>query len=735
MNDDKWDSIWERARSGRHTVIVGMNSIPHPPSDLKVLQVSCAAPRTTGGPLDEARRRLAQLLGEDLSPPAQMQEQPTAGPRHRLLGELPVRPVEAVLVEACNRLADWTDQHAVLVFESIETADEATIETLIQILQRPGWLRLPLILTMHRAPQGPVAKLVNILRTEDGEAVIVTTEEATAGQTAVPFDWSVLPPEVLRVLRAAAVIGTTFEADLIARLLDESPGRVLEGLQRAVDLGAPLADRGEGRFSVPQQAAEALQTRMLPSLLTFWHERLGELLSRDRLAGKEVPRERRDKGIPPGRQEERPAWEQTPSGEIPKLAGAPAERQARRSPLAYAELFEPAPASVDRGALSLGVEPMAEEAAGPAVEPPRPTVGTAPTPDLQADQARAAAHLQAAGRSEAAAEQYLAAVKELNLRGDMRRAYHLAGEALKLLDTLPTSDRRALLRAQLLLEMGRAQWHAAMLGSAFTLQAALSSLKAARSQLPYNTPPDVMGQLAVVTAGVCYDLGDLESLQQALNELTEVSRQLLGSGNPLPAARLLNDQAAIWVRLGDPVRATHLLTKSRELFEGRLRNDPNDRVAIEELGQTDHLLARLPLHAQIRPGREQDAYAIALDHTLAAERSYRLLGQHWELARLWETRGRLELARGRTEAASQHLSAALRLQRELGDIIGLARSTAALADVLAMAGRLEEAAALLADSVALNFEKGSPIGWRLTGAPSKRSPDPLLKFLVHLPRN
>ena len=72
--------------------------------------------------------------------------------------------------------------------------------------------------------------------------------------------------------------------------------------------------------------------------------------------------------------------------------------------------------------------------------------------------------------------------------------------------------------------------------------------------------------------------------------------------------------------------------------------------------------------------------------------------------------GRLELRRGQLEAARERLSTALELQQQLGDVTGLARTTAALADLYAMANRFEEAAALLDNSVALNFEKGSPIG-------------------------
>ena len=282
-------------------------------------------------------------------------------------------------------------------------------------------------------------------------------------------------------------------------------------------------------------------------------------------------------------------------------------------------------------------------------------------------------------------------------------------QALQVLEELPSSPPRALLRAQLLLEMGGLQWHGALLGAPFTLQEALGSLEAARASLPDEAPPEVVARLAATTAGVCYDLGDLDSLQRALDELTQVSRRLLSVGEPLLAASLLNDQAAIDVRLGDPVRATHLLEESRQLFEDRLRAQPDEVVAIKELADTHHLLARLPLHASIRPGREMDAYAMSLEHARAAELAYQRLGQHERLARVWETMGRLELQRGHY-GGRERLSAALDLQRQLGDVIGLARSTAALANLCGMTGRLSEAVALLADSINLNFQKGSPLG-------------------------
>jgi tetratricopeptide (TPR) repeat protein len=327
-----------------------------------------------------------------------------------------------------------------------------------------------------------------------------------------------------------------------------------------------------------------------------------------------------------------------------------------------------------------------------------------------ADEARAAAHLQAAGQTEAAVARYLAAVHEATAHGDVRRAYSLVEQALLLLDKLPTSTRRALLRTQLCIEKGRLQWHGALLGAPYTLQEALASLETAGSELPHEAPAEVVVQLATVTAGICYDLGDLEALQRALEILTVSSRRLMSANEPVLAAGLLNDQAAVYIRAGDPVRATYLLSQSRELFERRRRTHPEDTMAIEELAETHHLLARLFLHAQLRPGREQEAATLALEHARAAESTYQSLGQQQPLARVLETMGRLELQRGQLQAAHAHLSAAFTLQRRIGDVIGLARSTAALAELCVLTGRLEEAVALLSDSVTLNFEKGSPLG-------------------------
>ena len=99
--------------------------------------------------------------------------------------------------------------------------------------------------------------------------------------------------------------------------------------------------------------------------------------------------------------------------------------------------------------------------------------------------------------------------------------------------------------------------------------------------------------------GVCYDIGDEAALQRALGELQASSHRLVTAGAIVLAARLLNDQAAVYMRGGDLVRATYLLSQAHERFESHLRQHPHDAMALEELAGTEHLLARLPLHVQV----------------------------------------------------------------------------------------------------------------------------------------
>jgi tetratricopeptide (TPR) repeat protein len=698
MMQERWEAVWERSRAGRHTVVVGPPTLPLAPYDLQVLRVRCDAFGTSGGALDAARRSVAALLGEELralEPRGAAFEQ---GLRYRFLGGMPTPSLDALLVEACNRLATQTEGHAVLAFEAIDATDEATVATLAQILQRPGWLRLPLLLTVRGIPQGRVAELVYLLHHTDGEAAVIEiADEATPDEVAAPCDWTLFPADVLRVLRASAVLGTTFEAELVAYLLEEPLHTVLEKLQEATDAGVPLADRGEGQLTWPAAIVADLQKSTLPSLLRFWHARLGELIS----GGKPSDRT----GLPSSALRTVARGPSTAQAEEPR---APSQRAPEAD---LDQLFEPPrrsglPTQAAPAAARPPVADSREQTTGAHLRAGKPV----PPSHLIGDQTRAATHWQAAGRTEAAVKHYLSAVHEAAVRGDAQRAYGLAEQALTLLDQLPTTPSQALLRAQLLLEKGCLQWHGALLGAAFTLPEALASLEAAKASLPDDVPPEVVEQLAVATAGVCYDVGDQEALQRALAELRESSHRLVQAGALLPAACLLNDQAAIYMRLGDPVRATYLLSQAHERFEGHLRQHPDDAMALEELAGTEHLLARLPLHVQVPPGREEESYVRGLEHARIAETIYQRLGQHHHLTRVWDTMGRLALQHGNLEVAQERLTAALKLQQQLGDVTGLARSTAALADLCMLASQFDDAVALLAKSITLNSEKGSPIG-------------------------
>ncbi|MCA9706030.1 MAG: hypothetical protein KDK70_09305, partial [Myxococcales bacterium] len=266
--------VWSRVREGRHVVVVGtLPPLPETqPGEPRwaVVRVGCDGAWSTWGPLEDARRRIEALLGEQS--PRWDEALDRMGTSARFLGDLPEPTIEATLVGAANRLAERFEGRAALVIESLDEADEATVQALRDILERAGWMRLPLVLGLGQVPEhGPLAELLGRI---EGDPV-------AAGPKAEPtgFDWSSLRPELLLVMRAAAVVGRSFEAELVARLLGVSADAVLMRLQQAADLGAPLADHGGGRFFIPEAAQRALVQRVLPSLVERWHRRLGEILA------------------------------------------------------------------------------------------------------------------------------------------------------------------------------------------------------------------------------------------------------------------------------------------------------------------------------------------------------------------------------------------------------------------------------------------------------------------------
>lgn len=341
-----------------------------------------------------------------------------------------------------------------------------------------------------------------------------------------------------------------------------------------------------------------------------------------------------------------------------------------------------------------------------------PVVRDAPSPRVRRaaridDEARAARHLAAAGDPEAAIERYFDAMQSAAAAAAYPNAVAHAQAALALLDRMPPSEKRRLQRVRLQLEAGRVLWHGAGPDDSFTLQGALRVLESARTSLHAGDPAELAADVAVTIAGILYEVGDLASLTRALDELSFASRALAEGGEPRAAARLFNDQASVYIRLGDPVRAAHLLTESRAIFEEASKTDA---VAMVEMAETDHLFARILLHVPARPGREDDALALGLDHALAAERAFRRLGSPREAGRVLETMGRIELRKGRLTRAADRITQAVKIQESIGDVVGLARSTAALSEVMAAGGQPREACNLLADSIVLNYEKGSPLG-------------------------
>ena len=750
--------LWQRVREGHATALIGR--LPEPPRELHVLRVSCEVAPAALRPLLEARRLTEAVLGDVRRP-----EKAKSVRRRTLFGDTPERATEAVVVELWNQLAKQKGVRWVVVFDAVEQADEATLAALAQVVRRPGWMQLPLVLVFHGEPTGPAAELLAAVRTRGEDAVL--PGDAPPTEVGGAIQWRTLPPEVLRVLRAGALIGPGFETRIVADLLSQEPLVVLEQLQQASDLGVPLEDRGEGRFSLPTSALTALTASLMPSMAQAWHRKLGRLLAA-RAGEAAVPpppppdaraaEARRRRLAPPGdalaaeiidlsaevidlssEPDAAPAVASaaTPdmsSGTAPAvtpdmssgtaaavtrdMSAAPAPADAPDASPAERDAARSAPAVVwsPTRRRTMLVQPMLDNdpEPAPALDPvgwgAPSRVVPARLDDPLVDEVRAAEHLRLAGDVDAAVQHLCEAARKAADMGAPQAAAQHANSALGLLGSLPASPGRRQLKVLALIELGRQQWQSAGFELGFTLTQALATLELARAELDPGAPAELTAELAQAIAGVCFDLGDAASLERALAELTSARHTLGAGGDPTGAACLLNDEAAVLVRMGHPGRALQLLRESRKVFDARVSDDP---IALRELAETELLFARLPLHAQMRAGRELEGFTMGLDHALAAERAYHELGEARELGRVWETMGRLELRRGRVEPARLRLEAAAEVQAQLGDLTGLASTTEALSEVLSLCGRDAEAVTLLRDSIVFNRDKGSPLG--LTG--------------------
>lgn len=593
--------LGDRIRRGLSTIVLG--AMPELPPSVAVLRVRCDLPGTLG-PLDRARDRIERSLDGEVARGAS-----EASARHRVLGEEALRTLEERFTAACNRLAARAPGRVALALDGIDRADASTHHALARLLRKPGVLKLPLVLVVRDEPEGTFLEVVSAMEEASGARPIAKAPAREPEASAPALQLDGIDADVVRVLRAAAVIGESFEAPLVAKLLDVSVEHVLEALQRARDAGVRVVDRGEGHLAIPRDLARMLGASVLPSLRARWQERLGEL-----------------------------------------LGGA-----ARPDPL------------------------------------------------------RAAAHLDEAGQRDRALERRLDAVAMLVRAGDVKRAGEELATTLEAIGALPPGPRTTALTARGTLERARLRWLGAGLEPSFALDGALEEALAARTALGDVAPPALRADVASTIAGIAYDLGDGASIARAAAVLTDAIASLLRDGATREAAMLLNDQAAIALRSGNVKKARELAARSLDLLGARVKDAPDDAPARADLADTNHLLARLPLHAPPN-AVTAEAIATALDHADAAERDYRALSMRRDLGRLRETTARLEAKRGHVDAARTAFEAALRLADEAADLTGLARITAGLAELLAGTGKPRDALGLLASSIELNREKASPIG-------------------------
>lgn len=470
-----------------------------------------------------------------------------------------------------------------------------------------------------------------------------------------------LPPEVRFTLRACASFDGSFRASDVAARAGLGVMEVFRHLQSAVDAGLPIQDSADGQLQLATTLRDALRQSTMSALTAHWRAQAVVVANASERAQPAVAAQ---------------AVEPRGSGGTAEVGSS-----------------SPQAAAAPSGPAGAGAEPDPEPG----------------TSESSSDLARTASEMRARGELDAAAALYARAAGRAAEQGASTRSLAYARQGLRLLESLDDTAARRRARVELLVDTARFQWEATGPGDEFTLEAALATAFEAESLLDETSDAQLAASVLRIQASIHYDIGHAESLEQALACQTEAIRRLQREGLAFEAARLLNDQAAVYVRLGDPVRAHHLLEQSRIVFESH-RSDAKRQSAQRELAETDVLLARLPLHVGARPGRERDALDMAIAHATDAERVFGELGDAREQARAWETLGRLERLRNRPDRALDWFQRAVRTQQRCGDVIGLARTAEALAELHAELGRFDLALTLLDDSLRLNVEKGAQMG-------------------------
>lgn len=712
-----WQEVWRRLLQGQHTVVED-TAAPPPPSPLRLLVIDCEAFALPRGTLDEACR-LLRPYRSSLTPSLvdEAAARLRSGLRQRLLGETELASELARYRQALSE--PRSEPQLALFLRGVDRADAASI-ALLQRLIDSADAPLPLLLGFsEREPAGAArALLEHLSRLLPREAFCWPPAGARADAPAAAQlepAWQRLSPAALRVLRAAVTVGDRFESEVLALLLGMDQLEVLGLLQEAADQGLPLEDRGQGVFRCGAEAAAALRRTTLPSLARAWHERLAQLLgglpaplpspssaeAAPDVSALATSSYSASNPVPQSEPQPQPvAAEESPPSQMDQLLevnrqGAEDWQDPRQSPwwqrleqdLAAPPGTTPPPSSASERAL-------------------RDTGSAAPVA-LGSDGQRAAQHAEAAGLWHLASAQHLAAAEEQCLRGAPEQALAHVQQASLLAARVTDAEQRRRLRITGLVLEGRSRWECPSSSPEASLPAALRALLECRELLDERDPPGLRAEVGRLIASVQYDIGTAAALESALRELTAASQLLLASGQPVDAACLLNDEAAVWVKLGDPVRAHHLLSRSREVFSKVLGSHPHAQL---ELAETEHLLASLLLQASARPGRERDALQLGIEHGRAAAEAYASLDQPRALARVHETLARLELRLGHVTEAARLLELARQAQLQLGDDVGRARSSAAAVEVHASERNYAGALERLGESIALNAAKGLRAG-------------------------
>src|SRR5690606_27689727 len=154
--------------------------------------------------------------------------------------------------------------------------------------------------------------------------------------------------------------------------------------------------------------------------------------------------------------------------------------------------------------------------------------------------------------------------------GDVETASKALGAAFDAIEDLESGPQTRMLAARAMLERARLRWLGAGLEPTFTLDGALEAALDAREALGEGAPPRLRADVASVIAGIAYDIGDGASVDRASAVLTQTIADLLHAGARNDAAMLLNDQAALELRIGRGRIARELAMRSLALLATRV---------------------------------------------------------------------------------------------------------------------------------------------------------------------